>query len=235
MYDITPTRGARRTVVYMHGGAYVRGITGVPWWFAAWLAPRTGVRVTVPIYPSGATGGAREVVSTATTITGDAIADHGGVGALPRSIEPADRMLGTAGLQDSHRFGAACAAAGTSSQVLSAEGAPTSSRYFRSRRGARLGPSFERCSSVSVQPDRRCVGAVVPSAGRRAPRQSPVLSPAGDGQRGFVFRKTLVALRSDTEVLPKVGSSHRASRRTTAVRRAGIHPATRAASPCASG
>lgn len=78
VYEITPAQGQlRRTVVYWHGGSYVREIMALHWWFLAGLAAQTQVHIIVPIYPLGAASGARRVVATATSIVREALAQHG--------------------------------------------------------------------------------------------------------------------------------------------------------------
>ncbi|OBH04333.1 MULTISPECIES: alpha/beta hydrolase [unclassified Mycobacterium] len=53
IYTLTPKDGttARRTVFYLHGGAWVNEITSQHWRLAAQIAAQAGVRVVVPIYP----------------------------------------------------------------------------------------------------------------------------------------------------------------------------------------
>ncbi len=51
VYEIAPRVGRRKRILYMHGGAYVFEITSYHWALIAEIAERTGLGVTVPIYP----------------------------------------------------------------------------------------------------------------------------------------------------------------------------------------
>jgi acetyl esterase/lipase len=63
IYTLTPTTGApRRSVVYLHGGAWVNEITSQHWQLAARVAAEARVKVIVPIYPLLPFATAAEVV-----------------------------------------------------------------------------------------------------------------------------------------------------------------------------
>ncbi|MBZ9676054.1 alpha/beta hydrolase [Mesorhizobium sp. ES1-1] len=51
VYEIAPTAGQRKRILYLHGGAYVFEITPYHWHLIAEMADRLGYGITVPIYP----------------------------------------------------------------------------------------------------------------------------------------------------------------------------------------
>ena len=78
VYEIEPRKGApKRTILYLHGGAYVLEISSTHWRFISRLAERAGARVTVPIYPLGPLLGPHGTVTALTDIATDLIERHG--------------------------------------------------------------------------------------------------------------------------------------------------------------
>ena len=71
----TPTRAA----VYVHGGAWVNQIHPLQWRVVAGLAARSGVAITVPIYPLAPVGTAATVVPPIADLI-DALVDRHGAG-----------------------------------------------------------------------------------------------------------------------------------------------------------
>lgn len=80
IYTITPRAGApERTVVYLHGGAWVNEITSQHWQLAAQIAAEAGTRVIVPIYPLLPFATAADVLPVIVTLVLQAVAVGGGV------------------------------------------------------------------------------------------------------------------------------------------------------------
>jgi len=78
VYEIAPRKGVpKRTILYLHGGAYVLEISSTHWRFISRLADRAGARVTVPIYPLGPVLGPHKTVTALTDIATDLIERHG--------------------------------------------------------------------------------------------------------------------------------------------------------------
>src|ERR1700757_5164729 len=67
----------QRTVIYLHGGAWVNEIASQHWQLAAQIATDAHVKVIVPIYPLVPFATAAEVVPTiAELVAGEAASDH---------------------------------------------------------------------------------------------------------------------------------------------------------------
>jgi acetyl esterase/lipase len=70
-------RTPQRTVVYLHGGAWVNEIASQHWKFAAQIAADRQVRVVLPIYPLVPSGTAAEVVPTIAELVAEKVTpDH---------------------------------------------------------------------------------------------------------------------------------------------------------------
>lgn len=67
---------AQRTVVYLHGGAWVNEIAPQHWQLAAQIAAEAHVRVIVPIYPLVPFATAAEVVPTIVELVAEAMAPN---------------------------------------------------------------------------------------------------------------------------------------------------------------
>jgi len=79
IYTLTPKAGqtAQRTVVYLHGGAWVNQIAPQHWQLAAQIAAEARVRVIVPIYPLVPFAIAAEVVPAIVELVAEAMTpDH---------------------------------------------------------------------------------------------------------------------------------------------------------------
>jgi acetyl esterase/lipase len=75
IYTITPrTDTAERTVVYLHGGAWVNEIVSQHWQLAARVAAEARVRVIVPIYPLVPFASAAEVVPVVVNMVAENLA-----------------------------------------------------------------------------------------------------------------------------------------------------------------
>ena len=81
IYTITPkTDAPKRTVVYLHGGAWVNEIVAQHWQLAAQVAAEARVRVIVPIYPLVPFATAAEVVPVIIEMVTDMVAENLAVG-----------------------------------------------------------------------------------------------------------------------------------------------------------
>ncbi|MFC9898480.1 alpha/beta hydrolase fold domain-containing protein [Nocardia sp. NPDC127579] len=68
-YRLTPPNSAPGPgTLYLHGGAYVAEIQPTHWWALADIARRSGIEITVPIYPLAPAATAERTVATATDI-----------------------------------------------------------------------------------------------------------------------------------------------------------------------
>jgi acetyl esterase/lipase len=79
IYTLTSTtcQTPERTVVYLHGGAWVNEVVSAHWQLAAQIAADAHVRVVVPIYPLVPFAAAAEVVPTVAELVAEQIApDH---------------------------------------------------------------------------------------------------------------------------------------------------------------
>jgi acetyl esterase/lipase len=78
IYALAPTAGQPgRTVVYLHGGAWVNEITSQHWQLAAQIAAEARVKVIVPIYPLIPFATAADVVSAIVELVAESVSpDH---------------------------------------------------------------------------------------------------------------------------------------------------------------
>ena len=51
VFTCTPPGGARKHILYTHGGSYVNPLAGFHWSIVAALVEHTGATVTIPLYP----------------------------------------------------------------------------------------------------------------------------------------------------------------------------------------
>jgi acetyl esterase/lipase len=79
VYDLAPQGEPlpARRVLYFHGGAYINELTRSHWSLVARLAREVPCRCQLPIYPLGARAGAAQVVSTATELAAQLLAEPG--------------------------------------------------------------------------------------------------------------------------------------------------------------
>jgi acetyl esterase/lipase len=76
-YRLTPARPSGRTVVYLHGGAYIGEISGFHWTFVLDLVRRTHVECLVPVYVLAPDATAERTVADAAAVIGLALEQAG--------------------------------------------------------------------------------------------------------------------------------------------------------------